>query len=353
MRHEVVAERLFDEMERALSDLLAREEARPVEAYGAGGPVPLAPATDQPFVIGWFEIDPSGTVRTAEGGVTPNAAADVRRAADGLSRRAEPPLAERMLARGERPTAKGEADTASADDAKKSVSAYDALKSLNKAVEQRAARQKTLADEYAAQGSVRSPQAPAAELEVGRSDRPREGFRAERPRDRRRAVVAAPMIGALVGADQLALYRTVLHEGGEYRQGFLLDVARLGTWLREQALGGSDLADFATLDFSTTASSLPGAPAPELVYEHTFADPFVDLRTRLTLRPLPGIGGAGYVYALSALLAAAMVAGLFALYRMVAVAGRGNERRSNTAEQLRRCGVARAQDPAHRHPDVR
>jgi len=84
-RHEVVAERLFDEMERALSGLLAREEARPVEAYGVGGPVPLAPATDQPFVIGWFEIDPRGGVRTAEAGLSP-LAADVGRAAQSLSR---------------------------------------------------------------------------------------------------------------------------------------------------------------------------------------------------------------------------------------------------------------------------
>jgi signal transduction histidine kinase len=90
-----------------------------------------------------------------------------------------------------------------------------------------------------------------------------------------------------------------------------------------------DLADFTTLLFATTASSLPVAPDGEFVYEHTFADPFVDLATRLTLRPLPGIGGAGYVYALSALLVAAMVTGLLAIYRMVAVAIGFAERKSN------------------------
>ena len=31
-RHEIVGERVFDEMERTLTDLLAREEARPFEA---------------------------------------------------------------------------------------------------------------------------------------------------------------------------------------------------------------------------------------------------------------------------------------------------------------------------------
>jgi signal transduction histidine kinase len=320
MRHEVVAERLFDEMERALSDLLAREEARPVEAYGNGGAVPLAPAADQPFVIGWFEIDPEGRVRTADGAV--------RNAAESLSLLAEVPLAKRMLARSDRPAAKAEADTKSADaDEKKNV--YDALKSLNKAGEQRAVRQKAMADEYAAQATVSSPPAAAPEPEVERSDRPREGFRGERLRDRRRAAVAAPMVGAVIGAAQLALYRTVLHDAAEYRQGLLLDVPRLGTWLREQALAGSNLADFTSLAFATTASALPPEPRAELVYEHSFADPFADLQTRLALRPLPGIGGAGYVYALSALLAAAVIAGLLALYRLVAVALGFAERRSN------------------------
>src|SRR5882724_1100738 len=57
MRHRAVAERMFDEMERALSDFLAREEARPVGPVGgtdAGGP---------PFVLGRFWIDAEGQVK--------------------------------------------------------------------------------------------------------------------------------------------------------------------------------------------------------------------------------------------------------------------------------------------------
>jgi signal transduction histidine kinase len=328
MRHEVVAERLFDEMERALSDLLAREEARPVEAYGAAGAVPLAPAPDQPFIVGWFEVGPDGVVRTAESDA---AVASVRRAAESVGHRPEPPSSSGTLARAQRSADQAKADAAPADDEKKAkaVSAYDALKSLNKAVEQRAARQKTMADEYAAKGQASSPAPIAREGDAERSDSPHDAFRAERLRDRRRPIVAAPMVGEVVGPQQLALYRTVLHDGGEYRQGLLLDVPLLGTWLSTQALGGSNLADFTTLVFATTGASLPVAPAAEFVYEHAFADPFVDLTTRLTLRPLPGIGGAGYVYVLSALLLAAMVAGMLALYRMVAVAVGFAERRSN------------------------
>ncbi|MGH7893249.1 MAG: hypothetical protein ACREQL_01190, partial [Candidatus Binatia bacterium] len=55
MRHRAVAERVFDEMERGLSDFLGREEARPFEHYVEGEPAP-------PFVLGYFQIDPGGRV---------------------------------------------------------------------------------------------------------------------------------------------------------------------------------------------------------------------------------------------------------------------------------------------------
>src|SRR2546423_8217990 len=75
VRHETVAERLFDEMERALSEFLTREEGRPFGEYGyvytptgglAGELVrsPLSQPPTLPFVVGYFQIDPDSTVRT-------------------------------------------------------------------------------------------------------------------------------------------------------------------------------------------------------------------------------------------------------------------------------------------------
>jgi len=68
MRHQAVAERAFEEMERALGDFLAREEARPFEDYAFYLPVsgersPLAHPSE-PFVIGAFQVDPEGVVTT-------------------------------------------------------------------------------------------------------------------------------------------------------------------------------------------------------------------------------------------------------------------------------------------------
>jgi len=75
MRRRTVAERAFDEMERALSELMAREEARPVDEYQRtyvppsaleGGRVlsPLASAPELPFVLGYFEIDRHGKLHS-------------------------------------------------------------------------------------------------------------------------------------------------------------------------------------------------------------------------------------------------------------------------------------------------
>ena len=129
------------------------------------------------------------------------------------------------------------------------------------------------------------------------------------------------------------LSRTAVQRGQAYRQGLLLDVQRLATWLREQG-GGSDtagLAAYSTASFTTPFSPAPALPAsaPAFLYQHRFAEPFADLTARLALRPLPGVGSATYVYALCALLLATAVLGLAALYRMVSVVVGFAERRSN------------------------
>ena len=59
LRHQIVAERIFDEMERELTALVRREEERPFEHYrsyyvsepsGASIRSPLADPPDEPFV---------------------------------------------------------------------------------------------------------------------------------------------------------------------------------------------------------------------------------------------------------------------------------------------------------------
>jgi hypothetical protein len=68
LRHELVAERIFDEMEGELTALLSREEARPSDAYvGAGARV----ENWAPFVVGYFTRDARGAQIVAKPQLAP------------------------------------------------------------------------------------------------------------------------------------------------------------------------------------------------------------------------------------------------------------------------------------------
>jgi len=69
IRHQTVSDRTFEEMERALSRFLEREEERPFEEYryylgDSGRRSPLARGSAEDFVVGGFQIDPDGSVHT-------------------------------------------------------------------------------------------------------------------------------------------------------------------------------------------------------------------------------------------------------------------------------------------------
>src|SRR4029079_17402025 len=58
-RHRVVAERVFDEMERALSTFLQQEEARPFEGWADVEP-------SSSFALGYFELAPDRALSARE-----------------------------------------------------------------------------------------------------------------------------------------------------------------------------------------------------------------------------------------------------------------------------------------------
>jgi len=70
VRHRTVAERVFDEMERSLSDFLREEEERAPGDYrfyvrdGSALRSPLSVLPEPDFVVGHFQIDPDGSFHT-------------------------------------------------------------------------------------------------------------------------------------------------------------------------------------------------------------------------------------------------------------------------------------------------
>src|SRR5262249_53490785 len=161
------------------------------------------------------------------------------------------------------------------------VSTYDALRALNKGVEQRAARQKKLEVESApafleqddqrvgrlARGlGARRDQAEERELQPSAD--------LDKPSNEVARLEILPMVGRVLDAHHLLLYRTVIRDAQTYRQGLLLDVDALGTWLRERAIGGDALAEYAATAFATSLAPLRliGGDGGD-VYQHRFADP--------------------------------------------------------------------------------
>ena len=75
-RHRVVAERVMDELERTLSEFLRSEEERPYAHYryfyaseadaNEIRPSPLTGEPTEPFIMGYFQVEPDGEVSTPE-----------------------------------------------------------------------------------------------------------------------------------------------------------------------------------------------------------------------------------------------------------------------------------------------
>jgi hypothetical protein len=79
LRHEIVAERIFDEMERELTALLEREGERPSAAYDAEA---TRAETWEPFVVGYFTRDRHGVRVIARAQLDPGRAQRVEQAAE-------------------------------------------------------------------------------------------------------------------------------------------------------------------------------------------------------------------------------------------------------------------------------
>jgi signal transduction histidine kinase len=331
-RHQVVAERAFEEMERALSEFLAREEARPAAHYRpfleeSGERSPLSLPAPEPFLVGAFERTGDGSVSSV---LAPDEAASarVRRAvSDGFE--AAPAKKEGALAKAAPPSPRKDAEDATA---------YDILQSFNIASRERAVEERkqkladaeTLAELDSSVAGSEWREVPAPAASVARSEPAAEAPAPVQQAQPKSRVQLEPMTGRLAGEHELLLVRTVQLDGETRRQGLVLDRDALSRWLGERGLAPAGLAERAQLRFVASDAPQPGAAnGAGYLFRHRFAEPFDALSAELELAPLPGVGSPGAIYALVALLVAFGAAGLFAVHRMVSVAVGFAERRSN------------------------
>lgn len=342
VRHEAVSERVFDEMERALSRLLEREEARPIDEYRfysrpgddrAAAPVarvrsPLSRLAKEPYVIAHFQIDPDGSLRTPLRPADPARAQRVgdwppeaseherlRRAIATLEEQVAPFWSEARVRRRarrvepERPPEREQPQEIAAEP-KRKASAYEVLQSFNLGARQRLERRQVIAEAPRSE-SIAAPERAGADTAYTRAQ-----------------IVLGPMAGHALDAGHLMLYRTVLIGERGYRQGLLIDTNELVRWLEDEIIASSALAGVVHLDFTPDDAAATDTQG-RYVSHHDFAEPFDTLHARLALEPLRGMGSTTTIYALAGLLTLVAAAGLAAVYRMTAVVVHFAERRSN------------------------
>lgn len=143
-------------------------------------------------------------------------------------------------------------------------------------------------------------------------------------------VVVDPLRGRLLASGELLLVRTAWIGSRGVRQGLVLDLASVERSLGERILATGALPGAA---FRLAARGKPFAAGSEPernAFAHRFAEPFDSLAAELSFIPFAD-EGARSVYWLAALFALVVSGGLFAVYRMSAVALHFAERRNNFA----------------------
>ncbi len=361
VRHEAVAERIFDEMERSLSDFLVREESRPPEDYAPASSHPQSQQesqqepglkraafadADEPFIVGWFSLDASGHEQTLS--VRPGDAERVTIAIrDALMRPASAKLQESVadqsaLAPGRTQSPKKDAreriDPAIAEaETDVESNAYDVFQSLNRAQRLRSERQDKALRKSSRQalGRAEAPSAlaaPSPALDFEQSSGAAV-VAEEKQKDEDHVVGVGvanidPLIGRSTPGGDIVLTRSIWHGGDVGRQGLVLDRAALADWLETRVLAESGLSNRVRLEFGAPVLRRDETENSNR-YLHRFAEPFDALVAQLDLEPLPGLGGERPIYALAFLLMLVATVGIYTVDRMTHVVVDYAERRSN------------------------
>lgn len=353
------AELVFADMERLLADFVQREDARPFEQYRhlyqptgqVAGSLsltvsPLAGEPEEPHVVGYFQVDPDGTLRTpirptpaeAGSGRTPTSALAER---DDRVRR----LAMRWLAGPSKGRVRAEEET--------TLQAPGTTLPVGRAAERASTAGVSSAQEVLGAVTRARTNLPQRQSKAGWSPAPNvspgERF-AERldvlqKKEARRAlsdedldrlvddaaqtvrVVVDPLSGVLLDDRHLLLHRIVLAGGLVLRQGVLVDAVELGRWLEHRALAGSTAARTA---WSTSPPGDGGGTGQgTATFRHRFSPPVDVLWLTLALPDEGAAAGTQAIAALALLLLVTGTAGLWAVHRMASVTVAYAQRRSD------------------------
>jgi signal transduction histidine kinase len=276
LRHRMVAERVFDEVEREIGSVLQHEAARPSAAYDS---IATDPARWSRFIVGYYRRDPE-LILLAEPALAAARAARLREAlqltaAEIVEARARS-IANEAL--GPLPYLVAQAPTPNLDELGAVPSSPDVLRQLNRGVL----------------------------------------VREHRMHDFNRSFAVAHT-GTFVVAERLAA-------DNRRSEGLVIDVRALVESTQAAVLGSQNLRSLAALGVLPDARSVPGRAYR---FEHRLAAPFDAYTLALALARLDDQDASSALYGFAALFALAAALGSWALYRTVLTELRFAERRNN------------------------
>lgn len=293
-RYQAVGERVFDEMERELNVMLAREELRPASEYDfvrGAGPVQL----EMPFVVGYFERDAGGVLRHSPW------AFDAERVQSLVAEKTALPFAVGSLAA--QPLQQAAGSTLEIAPKSAPSKRYDPLSSLNRGAWTR--ELKNLSSDVQEGEQRGGREAPSAPL---------------------RRSASQPLRALASDAEHVILARQVEREGQRVTQGFVVALPAMRAWLEQQVVNVAGLGPSAQL---TALGSEQPLRSDQHRYQHRFAEPFAMQTAVLTLGVVEELEAGFTYYALSGLLLLLGGLALFAGYRMAAAVVGFAERRNN------------------------
>lgn len=265
LRHQVVAERVFDEVERDLGSVLNHELSRPPAAYDAG-PTDTEPSKWAPYIIAYYHRG-DGQIHLVAGDKI-----------SGQRRKRALAAIQNAAAGRQEATAQGEGETAAAfapDDGETSTRSPDVLRQLN---------------------------------------------RGERIRDRRQHQLRRKLQVVSLNDGTLVIERQ--SETQTRAEGFVVDVPAMIATIQSSVLGTRGLDTVASL------SSAPGVPptsasqhrseAP-FFFTHQLAAPLESLHVSLRLSRLADQEAGSSLLVLTPVLLLMSALGLFSIYRTVAI----------------------------------
>lgn len=366
LEHERVAARVASELDRRLGDLIAGEAERPFTQYryfsvpngSVAGALalevtPLARVPEQPWLIGHFQIDPDGSfhsplrprneelarlttswvpvpevtrrlevlqrctlsLHTATGSVSSLRSVD--QSIDGMAQAISPSLAQ----------VEGSLNNIGRNRAGKSSSVQVPARSVyNFQNDDGNALQRGVA---ASNGVPSSSGTAPASVEQLQCEVQQEVYSHLNTADETIMEVSqGPLRRVGIFDGIVVLAREVSVAGSRYRQGFAIQLDRLGADIASKVLDEIALGDVLAVDFTAAADPRPGYA---YALRHVCADPFTDLVATVQVRALPGAvpDARRTVWWLGGGLIAATVMGVWALAGMVAAALRFARRRQD------------------------